>query len=212
MKTIGVLGALPEEVELIVGALESAQCERYAGVDYHTGRRAGFTLVVCCAGMGKVNAAQATQVLITRYGAEAIVFSGVGGNMSADIGIGDVVIGEELVYHDAQLDMIVQSAPGLNSYRADPLLMDAAKRGCELAGVRYIVGRIATGDLFIGDAEVKRAIREKCNPACVEMEGAAVGHVAMRNDVPFVVLRAVSDNCEIDIETLRADAKTFDIT
>ncbi len=67
------------------------------------------------------------------------------------------------------------------------------------------MGRIATGDQFVGDPAVKRAIQEKCQPACVEMEGAAVGQVAMRNKLPFVVLRAMSDNSDEDIDTLRQD-------
>lgn len=211
MKTIGILGAMPEEVDLIVGALESTEAEQYAGVEYHIGNRAGYKLVVCCAGMGKVNAAATTQVLITRYGVQAIIFSGVAGNMSPDLSVGDVVIADEVMYHDAQLDMIVQSAPGLERYRSDPLLVDAVKVGCELTNVRYKVGRIATGDMFVGDADTKLRIREKCDPACVEMEGAAVGHVATRNQVPFVVLRAISDESDIDIQTLRKDGKSFDV-
>lgn len=209
MQVIGIMGAMPEEVDLVVGALESIETEQYGGVNYHIGNRAGCKLVVCCAGMGKVNAAATTQVLITRYGAQAIIFSGVAGNMSADLSVGDVVIADEVVYHDAQLDMIVQSAPGLESYHSDPLLVDAVKAGCELVNVRYKIGRIATGDMFIGDADTKRHIREKCNPACVEMEGAAVGHVAVRNQVPFVVLRAISDESDIDIQTLRKGGESF---
>lgn len=210
MKTIGILGAMPEEVDLIVMALENPREEQYGGVCYTIGNKAGRTLVVCCAGMGKVNAASTTQVLISKFGAEGIIFSGVAGNMSTAIGIGDVVIGKELQYHDAEPRMLAQSAPGTAVYLADPLLVDAVEEGCRLTGVRYLVGRIATGDQFVGDAETKDRIKALCHPDCVEMEGAAVGQVAMRNSIPFVVLRAMSDNCDESIEALGAEA--FDVS
>jgi adenosylhomocysteine nucleosidase len=209
-KTIGVIGAMPEEVDLISAAIDGYGSEVYAGVRYHRGSRAGRRLVVCCGGMGKVNAASTTQVLITKFGADAIFFCGVAGNMSREIGIGDVVISREVCHHDADERMMSQSAPHTALYPADPLLRDAAERGCRHTGTRYIAGRIATGDQFVGDAETKRMIAEKCRPDCVEMEGAGVGQVAMRNGIPFVIIRAMSDNAADSIESLGAE--TFDIS
>lgn len=210
-KTIAILGALSEEVSLIIGALTHVHSEDYAGVTYYMGKRGHQKLVVCCAGMGKANAAATTQVLITRYDAEAIIFSGIAGNMNSEIGIGDVVISRELCYHDAEESMLVQSAPGTALYTADPNLVDAAVQACRLTGVHHIVGRIATGDQFIGDAEVKKGIQATCNPDCVEMEGAAIAQIAMRNHIPFVVIRAMSDNSDISADELRGDAGSFEI-
>lgn len=210
MKTIGIMGAMPEEVAIIMNALKEKDVTEYAGVQYHIGARNGYKLIVCCAGMGKVNAASTAQVLISHFHVEAIIFSGIAGNMSTEIGIGDVVIGKELCYHDADMRMIAQSAPGTTSYTADPLLVDIVKQGCELTGVKYIVGKIATGDQFIGDVDTKKAIQAACHPDCVEMEGAAVGHVAMRNKIPFVVLRAMSDECVDSIESLGAEEFEID--
>lgn len=210
MQIIGIMGAIPEEVDIITAALEDSQMQTYAGVQYHIGKKHGKTVIACCAGMCKVNAAGTTQVLITKFGADAIIFSGIAGNMSSEIGIGDVVISGEVVYHDADLRMIAQSAPGTRSYTANPLLIDAVKKACEACKVHYLVGRIATGDQFVGDTETKNRIKAQCNPACVEMEGAAVGHVAQRNGVPFVVIRAMSDNCEESVESLGAEE--FDVS
>lgn len=209
MKTIGIMGAMPEEVDLIVMGLDHTKQEKYAGVTYTLGQRAGKKVVVCCAGMGKVNAGSTTQVLISHFGVDAVLFSGVAGNMSPKIGIGDVVIGKELLYHDAEHRMLAQSAPGTTTYTADPLLVDAVEQACRLTNVRYLVGRIATGDQFIGDVETKKRIQKAYHPDCVEMEGAAVGHVAMRNNTPFVVLRAMSDDCDESIEALGAE--DFDV-
>ena len=98
---IGIMGAMPAEVDLLCQKLSGVTQEEYAGVTYHRGALAGKQVVVCCAGMGKANAAATVQVLCGRYGAEKIIFSGIAGNMSAAIGIGDVCVGKLVVYHDA---------------------------------------------------------------------------------------------------------------
>ena len=179
---IGIMGAMPDEVDQLCAKLENVTVEPYGGVEYHKGTLAGKQVVVCCAGMGKANAAATTQVLITRFGAEKIIFSGIAGNMTSKIGIGDVVIGKTVLYHDAQLDMICQNPPYLKEYSGDPSL----------------TGKIATGDLFVGDSATKAAIEAKCAPDCVEMEGAAVSQIAAKNGVPCVILRAMSDNADED--------------
>ena len=167
---IGIMGAMPDEVDQLCAKLENVTVAPYGGVEYHKGTLAGKEVVVCCAGMGKANAAATTQVLITKFGAEKIIFSGIAGNMTSKIGIGDVVIGKTVLYHDA----------------------------CKAAGVKALTGKIATGDLFVGDSETKAAIEAKCAPDCVEMEGAAVSQIAAKNGVPCVILRAMSDNADED--------------
>ena len=192
----GIMGAMPDEVDQLCALLQDVTVEEYAGVDYHCGRLGDKEVVVCCAGMGKANAASTTQVLITKYGAERIIFSGIAGNMSSVIGIGDVVIGSEVVYHDAENSMICQSAPFTSEYHGDPEMISAAMAACEDCDVTYLVGRIATGDKFVGDSETKGAIAALVEPDCVEMEGAAVSQIAARNKVPCVILRAMSDNAD----------------
>ena len=195
---IGIMGAMPAEVDQLCARLADVTREEYAGVVYHQGRLADKKVVVCCAGMGKANAAATTQVLITKYGAEKIIFSGVAGNMTSKIGIGDVVIGQTVLYHDADMDMLDQNPPYLDEYPGDPALIAAAQAACAQAGVKAIAGRIATGDRFVGDTETKRKIEAACHPDCVEMEGAAVSQIAAKNGVPCVILRAMSDNADED--------------
>lgn len=192
----GIMGAMPDEVDQLCARLQDVTCETYAGVDYYKGTLQGKQVVVCCAGMGKANAASTVQVLCTRYGIDRLIFSGIAGNMTSKIGIGDVCVGETVVYHDAELDMLAQSAPFLKEYHGDPALVAAALDACAACGVKAIAGKIATGDTFVGDAATKKAIEEKCRPDCVEMEGAAVSQIAGRNGVPCVVLRAMSDNAD----------------
>ena len=110
---IGIMGAMPDEVDQLCARLENVTKENYAGVEYHCGTLQGKQVVVCCAGMGKANAASTVQVLCTKYGIDKLIFSGIAGNMTSKIGIGDVCVGETVVYHDAELSMIAQSAPFL---------------------------------------------------------------------------------------------------
>ena len=114
----GIMGAMPDEVDQLCARLQNVTCECYAGVEYHLGTLQGKQVVVCCAGMGKANAASTVQVLCTKYGIDRLIFSGIAGNMTSKIGIGDVCVGETVVYHDAQLDMLAQSAPFLKEYRS----------------------------------------------------------------------------------------------
>ena len=107
--------------------------------------------------------------------------------------------------------MIAQSCPFLSAYPADAGMIKAAQESCEENGVQHLVGRIATGDLFIGDSETKRRIEAACHPACVEMEGAAVAQVAAKNDIPFVILRTMSDNCD-EAAREKLVVQQFDIT
>ena len=191
-KIIGLMGAMREEIALLCERMTDKGEETVAGVTFYTGLLQGRRVALCCAGIGKVNAACAAQLLIARFGAKALVFSGIAGNMTDKIGVGDVVIGGTLVYHDA-------------------VLVAAAEQACTDAGVKYIVGKIATGDTFVGDSATKNAIAADCAPDCVEMEGAAVAHVAAKYGVPCVVLRAMSDNADEEAyDTLVV--KEFDIT
>ena len=131
----GIMGAMPDEVDQLCAKLENVTVEPYGGVEYHKGTLAGKQVVVCCAGMGKANAAATTQVLVTRFGAEKIIFSGIAGNMTSKIGIGDVVIGKTVLYHDAQLDMICQNPPYLKEYSGDPALICVEMEGAAVSPI-----------------------------------------------------------------------------
>ncbi|MBQ8610552.1 MAG: 5'-methylthioadenosine/adenosylhomocysteine nucleosidase [Oscillospiraceae bacterium] len=192
----GIMGAMPEEIRLMSSELTDTVTRRVADVDFITGSYAGHTVTLCCAGMGKTNAAAATQILISVFGAERIVFSGIAGNCSPLLRVGDVAVGSELIHHD--IDNLTLENTGLKAelYRADPALVAAAEAACAAQGVHAVTGRIATGEQFICESSVKNAIIERCSPLCVEMEGAAVAQVSVKNSVPFVVVRAMSDDAD----------------
>ncbi len=196
MKTIAVIGAMPTEVSLLKNRLSDVRQENIAGLNIFIGTLHSKTVLVCQSGMGKVAAGAAAQVLITKYGIDALINSGIAGNMSSEITVGDVVISKEVLYHDAQLDMISQHYPHLESYTAKDELIAAAKKACQDTDTKFLVGKIATGDKFIGDSKTKKEINDFCNPDCVEMEGAAIAHICSKNDIPFVIIRAMSDDAD----------------
>ncbi len=196
MKTIGVIGAMPTEVTLLRDKLSNLKTEKVAGLEIFTGTLHDKNVVLCQSGMGKVAAGAATQVLITKYEIDAIINSGIAGNMTSKVSVGDVVISNEVTYHDAQITMINQHYPNLDFYTANENLVKAASRACEETNTKFIVGKVATGDKFIGDSVSKKIIEEFCSPDCVEMEGAAIAHIASKNDVDFVIIRAMSDDAD----------------
>ncbi len=210
INVIGILGAMPEEINLLRSKLTDKREEKIGGCTFYLGTLNGKSIILCCAGMGKVNSAAAAQLLISHFGAEAVIFSGIAGSMTSRLGIGDIVISGTVFYHDAENRMIAEAYPHMQSFEADKTLVRIAEQACKDAKVKYIVGKIATGDQFIGDEKTKNAIAAAYAPDCVEMEGAAVAHVACKNDIPFVILRAMSDLAnESAYETLVV--KQFDI-
>lgn len=119
-KIIGLMGAMREEIALLCERMTDKGEETVAGVTFYTGLLQGRRVALCCAGIGKVNAACAAQLLIARFGAKALVFSGIAGNMTDKIGVGDVVIGGTLVYHDADRE----------SFRYVPVFEGVCGRPC----------------------------------------------------------------------------------
>ena len=196
MKKIGLMGAMKDEIAPLYEAMTNHREETVGGVVFYEGVLDGKDVVLCCAGMGKAQAAAATQLLCSHFCVDAVLFSGIAGNMTSKVSVGDVIIGKTLVYHDGEPRMFAETAPFLQEFASDEKLIAAASAACEKNGIRHIVGKIATGDCFVGDSATKNSIAAKCAPDCVEMEGAAVAHIAAKNGVPFVILRAMSDDAD----------------
>lgn len=211
MKTIGIIGAMPEEVAILRDQLENLEEKHTGGIDVYTGVLEGCRIALCCCGMGKASAAAATQLLISVFGAEAIINSGIAGNMTPVLTVGDVAISDTVVYHDGEPEMINQSYPHQYEFKAADEMIKAAALACRQAGVTCATGRIATGDQFIGDSATKHRIAREWSPICVEMEGAAIGHIAAKNDVPFVIIRSMSDDAD-EAGHEKLVEKHFDIT
>ena len=207
-RTIAIIGALEKEVTRIHDALANHTVTHEAGLEVAHGSLGGLDVVATVAGMGTVNAAAAAQHLISAYRPEAIVFSGIAGGLNPALHIGDVVVGEHLRYLDTDTALVAESAPGLEEFVSSPELVDAAasvlasngfidatSSKADGTGAQFLLGTIATGDRFITGTD-KNAVIEATRADCVEMEGAAIAHVAAKNGIACLVLRAISDNCD----------------
>ena len=211
--TIAIIGALDEEVALIAAALDDVTHDHAASLDVVRGTIATnkgerLAVVATVGGMGLVAAAATTQHLISTYRPDAVIFSGIAGNLNRELHINDVVLGGTLRYLDSDMRLIAQSAPKTEEFHSDPHLIELADEALDEMGITHITGIIATGNYFVeGDENVNRVIVATGADA-VEMEGAAVVHVAARNEVPALVIRALSDNADTEYETF----KDFDIS
>ncbi|HIQ58557.1 MAG TPA: 5'-methylthioadenosine/adenosylhomocysteine nucleosidase [Candidatus Merdivicinus intestinavium] len=196
MKPVGIIGAMGVEVEKLKGRLENCRESVFAGRSFYEGKLNGTDVVVVCAGIGKVNAAITTQLLIDRFDVESVINTGIAGGAHPGIKVRDVVISDVVVYHDMDPRILAISYPHLSEFTADPALIERAERACDARKVRWMTGKVATGDQFISDSAVKADIVARTAPCCVEMEGGAIAHTAAANGVPFVVIRCISDNAD----------------
>ncbi|KFI45307.1 5'-methylthioadenosine/S-adenosylhomocysteine nucleosidase [Bifidobacterium biavatii] len=218
MTTIAIIGALDEEVAHIASALNDVEHDVAASLDVSRGTIAtngGATVNVAATvgGMGLVNAAATAQRLIDAYRPDAIIFSGIAGNLNTHLHINDVVLGGTLRYLDTDMRLVGQWTPGkpdapVEEFHSDDRLLALADAALADMGITHITGIIASGNYFVDDPKkVEQVIRDTGADA-VEMEGAAVAHVAARNGVPALVIRALSDNADTDYEVF----KEFDIS
>lgn len=202
---LGLLGAMDEEVRLIRSDLVGTRvvpgpCEMIAG------RLEGRPVILARSGIGKVNAALAAAAMVSA-GASSIVFTGVAGAVAEGLGIGDVVIGDRFVQHDADGtafgDPIGQVPGEPRFWRPDEVLSDrvhAAALALTGPGIGHAVvrGTIASGDQFIADPVRVQWLRETFDASAVEMEGAALAQAASHLGVPFAVVRILSDSADGD--------------
>ncbi len=201
----GIIGAMEIEVSKLLEAMKSAGNvkETEAGsLKFFEGKINNTDVVVVRSGVGKVNAALCAQRLILSFGCEFIINSGIAGAMASGLGVLDVVLSSDAVYHDMDATgfgykptEVPQMA--CSAFPADTKMIEKILKIFptlkEAEGHKLVVGRVATGDQFISDKAVKEHIKEICSPACVEMEGAAIAHACWLNKTPFVIIRTLSD-------------------
>ena len=206
MQTIGIIGAMEKEIALIRANLKNLQEEVVAGGTYLSGQLGRQQVVLTCSGIGKVNAAISAQILCDRYRVDALLNTGIAGNLADDLGLGDVVVAEQVLYHDFDPSIFAQCHPYTPVLKADGALVEQICRGRDqIGGVRYKRGVVATGDQFVSDSAVKADIIARTGADCAEMEGAAVGHTAVKNGVPFGVIRLLSDTADDEAESIYED-------
>ncbi|GGO22994.1 5'-methylthioadenosine/adenosylhomocysteine nucleosidase [Deinococcus humi] len=197
---LAIIGAMDEEIELLLSDLQGRQELAYPGATLYRGQLDGVTVLLTRGGIGKVNAALTTAHLLAA-GASRIIFTGVAGGVHPELRVGDIVVSTDCVQHDVDVTALgypVGTVPGeAPAWAADDTLRGAAVQAAqEVSGVRVIEGRVASGDQFIASPEGVRRLQSVFDAACAEMEGAAVAQVCAKAGIPFVIIRSVSDTAD----------------
>ena len=191
--TIALLYAMREEIDSLLHDRETPLLGCEAGVEFY---RLRPHVIACCGGVGKVNAAMATQLLITRYRPDLIINVGVAGCFE-NVPIGTVVLVEDFVQHDfdiSSLDGVEEGFVATIHRTAFPTWeLERARAAMDATGHPYRIGRVATGDWFAIDTPRARHIAQTFHPLLCEMEGCAAAQVCLRNEVPFMAIKSVSD-------------------
>lgn len=200
--SIAIIGAMDEEIALILNELEESTPFHRAGITFYRGKFHEKEIVVCKSGVGKVNAAVVTQILIDQFQVKSVVFTGVAGALGPDLEIGDIVISSSCMYHDMDVTALGFAKGEIpyqehSIFHADERLVQlACEAGKKLYPLRVFQGRILSGDQFITDRLKVVALHTELSGLCTEMEGAAVAHVCSINDIPFVIIRSMSDKAD----------------
>lgn len=200
---LGIIGAMDVEVAYLKEAMEIENVQTVAGREYFEGKIGKTDVVVVQCGVGKVQAAMSAQVLCSVYHVTHLINTGIAGSLNNDINIGDLVVSENAVMHD--MDAVnfgypIGQTPGLDVlyFKADEELKELAVRAVHECApeVSAFTGTVATGDLFVSEKKKKEWIRDTFKADCTEMEGCAIAECAYLNDVPFVIIRAISDKAD----------------
>ena len=200
MKYVGIITALEEEFEDVRKMMEEKERKNILGVEVVIGKIQDIDCILTISGAGKVNAARTTQILIDKFEIDYIINIGVAGAIGYNIKIGDVIIGKKIVQHDFDITAFGHSkgyVPGVgNEIRSDRELVEkfeSAIDDLENRTYNIITGIIATGDIFVTEIAMKNKIASKFRADCVEMEGAAIAQICKLSNVPFIVIRSISD-------------------
>lgn len=207
MKKIGIIGAMDEEVNRLKEMMQEVKIKNIASMDFYEGSFEGSPLVVVRSGIGKVNAAICTQILVDLYDIDLVINTGVAGSLRNEINIADIVISTDALQHDVdargfgyELGVIPRMEASI--FKADNDLLNLAKSVCKevLPSLGVYTGRVVSGDQFISDSKKKEWLIKTFDGYCTEMEGAAIAHAAYLNKIPFLIIRAISDKADHSAE------------
>lgn len=214
MNKIGIIGAMDEEVSRLKEKMEVSKIETKAGMEFFQGVLAGKEVVVVRSGIGKVNAGICTQILADDFSVDAVINTGIAGALHKDINIGDIVLSEDALQHDMDATGFGYE-PGViprmeeSVFKGNSTLLEIAKEVNETRNpdITTFTGRIVSGDQFISDREKKEYLIKQFAGFCTEMEGAAIAQVCYLNEIPFLIIRAISDKAD---QSATMDYKEFE--
>ena len=198
MNRIGIIGAMQIEIDLLLEKLHIHEEYTIAKMPFYKGVFKNKEIIVTRCGIGKVNAASCAQILIDKFEVDCIINTGVAGGLHPDVKVGDLVISTNVTHHDVAKNQMKNLFPFQETFTANEELRELARKACHASDLDINVheGRIVSGECFVEDAKLKKKLLDEYAPHCTEMEGSAIGHVAFMNDIPFLVIRCISDSAD----------------
>ena len=201
MKNYGIIAAMQEEMQEIQKIMKNIQKIEIYGLNFIKGEINDKLVVLVEAGVGKVNATRTAQLLIDKFDIDVVINIGSAGSANDKLNIGDIVIGKKLVQHDFDITAFGHPKGYISNVvlylESDTQLMkkmEKAIKNLENIDFKILVGTIASGDIFCTDIKMKEKIRNKFEADAIEMEGAAIAQVCKLDDIPFIVIRGISDS------------------
>ena len=201
MQNYGIIAAMQEEMQEIQKLMKNISNKEIYGLNFIEGKISDKTIILVEAGVGKVNAARTTQILIDKFDIDAVINIGSAGAANDKLNIGDIVIGKKLVQHDFDITAfghpkgyISNAGQYFSSDRKLIEKMENAIKDLENKDFNILVGTIASGDIFCTDSNMKEKIKSKFEADAIEMEGAAIAQVCKLDNIPFIVIRGISDS------------------
>lgn len=201
---IGIICAMKEEFELIKRNIENQTTVNKTHLEFIEGQLCGKEVVGVICGIGKVNASICTQILISEFKCTHILNTGVAGGIKPGVKFKDIVLAEDLIQHDVDVTKFghkLGEIPyiGTHSFKCDENLLNIAKSVCEEMvkenpSFNIHVGRIVTGDQFIADNSMSDRLYKTFDALACEMESGSIAQACYLNEVPFLIIRAISDN------------------
>ena len=211
---LGIIGAGEEEVSKLKEKMTGVEIKKKASMDFYRGKLMGKDVVVVRSGIGKVNAGICTQILVDEFCVDGVINTGIAGSLNADIDIGDIVLATDTVQHDVDAtgfgyELGVIPRMETSTFIADEKLRSLAKECCERVNpdIQVFCGRVVSGDQFVSDKTKKQYILKNFKGCCTEMEGAAIAQAAYLNNIPFLIIRAISDKAD---DSATEDYPTFE--
>lgn len=197
--TIGIIAAMEEEIEFLRSKMDNIQITREGTIELYSGSINENNVVLIRSGIGKVNAAVATTLLIKDFKPSCIINTGSAGGLKSDMEVGDIIISSEVFHHDFDLKPIGfkhGEVPGLPIFfKSDSRLVSISKKVLgNSANARFSIGQIGSGEFFVSSEQYVAETKKRFpNVVAIEMEGAAIAQVCYQFNVPFTVIRAISD-------------------
>ncbi len=209
---IGIIGAMDSEIQLLLEDLQDRRDEHFGSFTLHVGRLENHPVTIAKCGVGKVNAAALTQLMMLQD-IDQVIFTGVAGALDSSLNVGDIVISQDTMQSDPDVTVLgykLGEIPGeALTWVADPGLVEIAQNAAHtVEGIQVKVGRILSCDQFIASPEKSRWIYETFNGLCTEMEGAATAQICSKWQVPFVIIRSISDSAN---HSAKVDFREFTV-